>query len=126
MIFRYARHTNHIDSLRRFYVEVIGITELGGFNDHAGYNGVFLGKQGMDWHLEFTESGEPANHVFDEDDILVFYPKTKNEMDQIMGRITANNIPLQTPQNPYWGENGIMVRDPDGYPVIISPLKVEE
>jgi catechol 2,3-dioxygenase-like lactoylglutathione lyase family enzyme len=37
-----------------FYVEILGLQHLGGFDDHAGYSGAFVGAEGADWHLEFT------------------------------------------------------------------------
>ena len=41
MKFRYARHTNNLDTLIDFYQNVIGLEKLGGFKDHNGYDGVF-------------------------------------------------------------------------------------
>ncbi|WP_394335993.1 hypothetical protein [Flavobacterium laiguense] len=30
-----------------------------------------------------------------------------------------------TSKNPYWNENGKMVLDPDGFRIVISPLKAK-
>ncbi len=62
MNFRYARHTNNLKPLIEFYTKVIGLEIIGNFENHDKYNGVFLGKQDLDWHLEFTESDEKVNH----------------------------------------------------------------
>ncbi|AOY44171.1 MULTISPECIES: hypothetical protein [Psychrobacter] len=43
MKFRYARHTNNLGTLIDFYQNIIGLEKLGGFKDHNGYDGVFLG-----------------------------------------------------------------------------------
>ena len=79
MKFRVARHTNDLEKIEQFYITVIGLKKLGEFKNHNNYNGIFLGIEGADWHLEFTTSLEKANHTFDEDDIFVFYTKTTEE-----------------------------------------------
>lgn len=125
MIFRYARHTDDISKLIPFYVDIMGLEILGEFKNHDQYNGIFFGKSHLDWHLEFTESNSPSNHRFDEDDLLVFYPKTESEYKGILKAIESNRILKQTPKNPYWTENGILIHDPDGFGIIISPIRIE-
>ena len=56
MTFRYARHTNNLEQLKSFYIDVLGLELLGGFENHDGYDGAFIGKQDENWHLEFTQS----------------------------------------------------------------------
>lgn len=124
MTFRFARHTNDLEKLQAFYMEVLGLELLGHFTNHDGYDGIFLGKPASDWHLEFTKSGKPASHSFDEDDILVFYPKTITEYKDILNRLNTNNIEIIEAENPYWNEHGKMFLDPDGYRIIISNLKI--
>jgi len=120
MIFRAARHTNDLRPLIDFYTRIIGLEVLGSFTDHDGYDGVFLGKPGHDWHLEFTRSPAGANHVPDPDDLLVFYPQDIPEYHEINGRIDKHGIIREIPENPYWRTNGIMIKDPDGFGVVIS------
>lgn len=124
MHFRVARHTNNLEVLKNFYINVLNFELLGSFENHENYNGVFLGFSNADWHLEFTTSNEKAVHQFDEDDALVLYPETQNEYDLLLKTIRATKIPLIIPKNPYWTENGKMVLDPDGFRIIISPLKI--
>lgn len=126
MKFRYARHTDSIKKLTEFYTRVFGFEVLGSFESQDSYNGVFLGIPGKHWHLEFTESDTKANHTFDEDDILVFYPTDKKEYESTLNRITQYNIALIEPANSYWKENGIMVEDPDGYKVVLSFTKLKQ
>lgn len=126
MQLRVARHTNRLNELTAFYREIMGLESLGEFKDHSGYDGVFLGRKGLPWHLEFTQSGASANHTFDEDDLLVFYPESNAEHKDMLKRIEQNHIKIHTPQNPYWAENGILVKDPDGYGIIISDLKLKQ
>ncbi len=124
MKLRIARHTNSLKTLVDFYTNILGLHLLGNFKDHAGYDGVFIGKKEMDWELEFTQSSSKAEHDFDEDDILVFYPDTIEEFVELNEKIKSHQINLIKPKNPYWVENGIMLLDPDGYRVVISGVKI--
>lgn len=125
MTFRFARHTNNLEQLKAFYINTLGLELLGSFENHDGYDGIFIGKPNENWHLEFTQTSEKVNHKFDEDDILVFYPKTKAEYFSILEKFTEHNISFVEPKNPYWKENGKMILDPDGFRIIISSLKIE-
>lgn len=119
MKFRSARYTNNLSPIINFYTEILGLKVLGNFKDHDGYDGVFLGIPGADWHLEFTTSTEPAQHQPDEDDLLVFYPASSEEYSTITECFAKHNIPPAEPKNPYWKANGTLYKDPDGFGVII-------
>nr|WP_321357509.1 VOC family protein [uncultured Draconibacterium sp.] len=123
MIFRAARHTNDLKPLIEFYTNIVGLDVLGSFKDHDNYDGVFLGKHGQNWHLEFTKSLTKANHKFDADDILVFYTEQATEYDKILEKINFYGIEIIMPENPYWRNNGVMIKDPDGYSIVISNQK---
>lgn len=126
MIFRTARHTNDPEPLIDFYTHILGPEVLGTFENHDNYDGVFLGKRNQDWHLEFTKSLIQANHKFDSDDILVFYPEEIDEYNKILEQIDDSGIERIMPENPYWKDNGVMIKDPDGYCVVISNLKLRQ
>lgn len=119
MKFRVARHTDDFELIIRFYTDILGLEILGDFENHNNYSGIFIGQISSDWHLEFTKSLEPAIHHFDEDDLLVFYPATIQEFDQIIARFTENGIDRIKPKNPYWQHNGAVYTDPDGYGVVV-------
>jgi len=118
--FRYARHTAQLEKMTEFYVEVIELKVLGSFEKHSGYNGVFLGKENMDWYLEFTESNDPPKHNFDADDALVFYLNDKEEVDTFKKKLIATGINIYPYKNPYWNNHGVSLKDPDGHPVILA------
>lgn len=124
MEFRVARHTNQLDEIRRFYTTIFEFEILGEFKNHNNYDGIFIGKPHFDWHLEFTTSNEDANHHFDEDDCLVFYPQNQQEYDAIIENLEKFKLKPIKAKNPYWNENGITILDPDGFHIIISPLKI--
>lgn len=123
MFLRVARHTNDLEKIENFYVNILGFERLGGFQNHNNYDGVFIGKPGLDWHLEFTKSELEAKHTFDEDDIIVLYPKTISNYNDLIHTLTRNNIEMIPAINPYWNQNGKMIQDPDGYRIVISSLK---
>lgn len=124
MIFRYARHTNKLKEIKHFYTSVLELSIIGSFNDHDGYDGVFLGKEKMNWHLEFTSTKEETNSIFNDDDILVLYPTSKSEYKNILSNIEKYKIKKHNPKNPYWKENGILIKDPDKFNIIISNQKM--
>ncbi|WP_264523900.1 VOC family protein [Flavobacterium sp. N502536] len=123
MFLRVARHTDNIEKMVDFYVNILGFEVLGSFQNHKNYDGVFLGMLGLDWHFEFTQSKTKANHTFDEDDVIVLYPKTIIDYNELVDRVERNNISILTATNPFWNENGKMFLDPDGYRIVLSPLK---
>jgi catechol 2,3-dioxygenase-like lactoylglutathione lyase family enzyme len=130
MNLRVARHTNDLEKIKTFYIDILGFSLLGGFENHNNYDGVFIGKPNLDWHFEFTTSNDKANHYFDEDDILILYPLEINEYNILISNLLHNNISIITSKNPYWNDpevsGGKMVLDPDGYRIVISPLRIKE
>jgi catechol 2,3-dioxygenase-like lactoylglutathione lyase family enzyme len=123
MVLRVARHTNNLDEIEDFYVNIIGFERLGGFQNHNNYDGVFIGKPDLDWHFEFTQSQENAKHTFDEDDVTVLYPATILEYDIFLNRLIDNNISILPSKNPFWNQKGKMFLDPDGFRIVVSDLK---
>lgn len=124
MQLRLARHTNDLEAIKSFYTAILDFELLGNFVNHDNYNGIFLGYKNADWHLEFTASNEKANHHFDEDDILVLYPESRNKYDSLLEKLAINHIFSVSSKNPYWNENGKMYLDPDGCRIVLSPLKI--
>jgi hypothetical protein len=120
MIFRYARHSTDLNRLEKFYTQVVGLENLGGFQNHDDYDGLFLGLPNMNWHIEFTTSSEAPMSQFDEDDALVFYVNCDMEFAAIKTKLKAKKVLLETPKNPYWQHHGVMVSDPDGCKVIFT------
>lgn len=120
MKLRVARHTADLDSITKFYVEVMGLKILGSFQNHQGYDGVFLGDMHFDWQLEFTSSEERPVHYSDEDDLLVFYKNSKEAFLAFRKKLIQQNIELVKAKNPYWEENGCTFLDPDGNRIVIS------
>jgi ribosomal protein S18 acetylase RimI-like enzyme len=115
---RIARHTERLDQIVAFYRDGLGLTEIGGFRDHEGYDGVFLDVLGTGAHLEFTAGGGegvPAPHP---ESLLVLYLGDDAAVEAVVARLGAEPV---APANPYWGEHGVTLEDPDGFRVVLVP-----
>lgn len=120
MRLRVARHTSDINQIIYFYHDLLGLELLGSFEDHNGYNGVFLGLKNTGWHLEFTTSAHAPQHEPDDDDLLVFYQPSVAEYEALKQKLETGNVAAITAKNPYWNQNGCTYLDPDGYRVVIA------
>jgi catechol 2,3-dioxygenase-like lactoylglutathione lyase family enzyme len=118
MQLRIARHTDRLAKLVSFYRDGVGLSEVGGFSGHAGYDGVFLALPGTEAHLEFTSGGDgplPAPHP---ESLLVLYLGDEGAVDAVTARLGAEAV---EPANPYWAEHGTTIKDPDGFRVVLVP-----
>ena len=98
MQLRVARHTERLDEVVAFYRDGLGLTEIGGFRDHDGYDGAFLAMPGTGAHLELTSGGDlgPPGH-------------------------RSGHA-----RHPYWREHGVMFLDPDGFGVVLVPERWDD
>lgn len=115
---RFARHTNRLEEVVRFYRDGLGLPELGRFAGHEGYDGVFLALPGTSAHLEFTTGGRhpaPAPHP---ETLLVLYLGDEEGVARARERIATEPV---APANPYWAKHGVAFADPDGFHVVLVP-----
>jgi catechol 2,3-dioxygenase-like lactoylglutathione lyase family enzyme len=118
---RVARPTDRLDDVVRFYTEALGLTLLGGFQDHDGFDGVMLGLPGAPWHLEFTHKrGHRAGDAPTLDNLLVFYLPDAGEWRAAIDRMRAAGHEAVASFNPYWDHRGHTFEDPDGYRVVLQ------
>jgi ribosomal protein S18 acetylase RimI-like enzyme len=115
---RVARHTERLGEVVAFYRDGLGLTEIGGFRDHAGYDGVFLEVPGTAAHLELTAGGGEGAPVPHPESLLVLYLGDQAAVDEVCARLGADPV---VPANPYWAEHGVTVADPDGFRVVLVP-----
>jgi catechol 2,3-dioxygenase-like lactoylglutathione lyase family enzyme len=115
---RFARHTERLDEIVRFYGEGLGLPELGRFEDHDGYSGVFFALPDTGAHLEFTSGGRhdaPSPHP---ETLLVLYLGDAENVEATCGRVGAEPV---EPANPYWRTRAVTLADPDGFGVVLVP-----
>jgi ribosomal protein S18 acetylase RimI-like enzyme len=118
MQIRVARHTGRLAEVVAFYRDRIGLREIGGFRDHAGYDGVFLDVPGTGAHLEFTSGGAHGAPAPDPESLLVLYLGDRDAVRAVAARIDAEPV---EPANPYWAEQALTFEDPDGFRVVLVP-----
>jgi len=56
-ILRVARPSDNLGALLDFYAKGLGMDVLFRFEDHAGFDGIILGRPGMPYHLSSRKSG---------------------------------------------------------------------
>ena len=120
-ILRVARPTDHLDEVLRFYMDGVGLTRLGEFEDHEGFDGVMLGVPGAPYHLEFTRKrGHVAGRAPTADNLLVFYLPDARQWQEAVDRMMAAGYAPVASFNPYWDRAGRTFEDPDGYRVVLQ------
>lgn len=118
--FRIARPTNNLKAVVAFYKDALGLSELGSFAGHDGYDGVMLGLPDAQYHLEFTQhhSGttlpEPTR-----ENLLVLYYETPEKYRDAIQRMTDAGIQPVAPENPYWVGKSETYEDPDKWRVVL-------
>src|SRR5581483_3335647 len=115
---RFARHTDRFDEVVRFYRDGLGLPEIGRFEGHDGYDGVFLELPGTGAHLELTTGGEHAAPEPHPETLLVLYLGSEGAVEATVTRLAAEPV---EPANPYWAEHGVTIEDPDGFRVVLVP-----
>ena len=122
MQLRVARRTERLDEIVRFYRDGLGLTEIGGFRDHDGYDGVFLAVPGTGAHLELTAGGARGAPAPDPESLLVLYLGDDAAVRAVTARLGVDPVAAV---NPYWAEHGVTVEDPDGFRVVLVPERWE-
>ena len=70
-IMRVARPTDHLDAIAQMYAAGLGLTVLGEFRGHDGFDGIILGHPGQSYHIEFTtHGGHPAGNAPTQDNLI--------------------------------------------------------
>jgi catechol 2,3-dioxygenase-like lactoylglutathione lyase family enzyme len=120
---RLARPTDRLEAVAAFYTDGLGLPRLGGFADHDGYDGVFVGLPGTPYHLELTRHahGSPGDAPSTEH-LLVLYLGTAEAVASVVDRLRDHgHVPVPA-DNPYWSRVGaVTVPDPDGWRVVLVP-----
>src|SRR5262249_16936812 len=115
---RVARPARDLARSVRFYHDLLGLPVVGGFQDHAGYDGVFFGLPGGG-ELELTVGpAQPAGAT--EGGLLVLYVHTGREGGPAGRRVRAAGVTRVASPNPYWNRTGQTYLDQDGYRVVVA------
>lgn len=118
---RVARPSDNLEALLKFYRDGLGLELLDRFEDHEGFDGIMLGKEGAPYHFEFTRArGHAAGRAPTLDHLLVFYLRNANEWNSAVQRMRYAGFDPVTAFNPYWDRNGVTFEDPDGYRIVLQ------
>jgi hypothetical protein len=118
---RLARPVSDLGRARAMYCAGLDLQVIGGFEDHEGFDGVMLGREGLDYHFEFTACrAHPVLPTPTAEDLLVFYvPGSAQWQAQCRRMIDAGFVEVAS-FNPYWSLRGRTFEDPDGYRVVLQ------
>jgi GNAT superfamily N-acetyltransferase len=115
---RIARPVSDLRRSAAFYGELLGLRVLGGFENHEGYDGVFLAlPEGGQLELT-TGPAEPSPGT--DEDLLVVYTDALEAVAAIGSALQASGVRRIDAANPYWNRWGQTFLDPDGYRVVVA------
>lgn len=118
---RIARPTDRLAEIADMYERGLGLSRLGHFEDHDGFDGVMLGHPQQTWHLEFTHHrGHSVGRAPNEDCQLVFYVADATANRAAAEQVLQAGFVAVAPYNPYWQNNATTYEDLDGYRVVLS------
>ncbi|WP_245827644.1 VOC family protein [Paenisporosarcina indica] len=117
---RIARPTDQLEKVIAFYEKGLGLKRIGEFWEHNEFNGVMYGMPDANVHLEFTShrAGTPCPAPT-KDNLLVFYLPNWDIISIVASRLKEMGYPEAEAENPYWGDAGITIEDPDGWRIVL-------
>jgi len=117
---RFARPTDQLEAVVKFYRDGLGLREIARFENHDDYDGVMLGLPDRTYHFEFTHrSGGSPCPPPSADNLLVFYIPDAVQLEHLRSRLEQlGHLPVE-PENPYWRRASITFADPDGWRVVL-------
>jgi catechol 2,3-dioxygenase-like lactoylglutathione lyase family enzyme len=118
---RIARPVADLTKSQAMYCQGLGLTVLGHFENHEGFDGVMLGTQGAGYHFEFTRcASHPIMPMPTQDDLAVFYMPSASEWNAACAKMIAAGFKSVASLNPYWDRQGRTFEDHDGYRVVLQ------
>ena len=118
---RIARPVNSLIKSTEMYRDGLGLSVLGQFRNHDGFDGVMLGDPESNYHFEFTiRDSHPIIPTPTEEDLAVFYIADLLEWNTACKRMHSVGFRSVTSLNPYWTASGLTFEDNDGYRVVLQ------
>ena len=118
---RIARPVSSLARSCAMYKQAFGFIELGRFENHAGFDGVMLGKPGLGYHFEFTFCRQhPVKPAPTPEDLLVFYIPEEAQWRAACDAVVQAGFVETDSFNPYWQIDGRTFADPDGYRLVLQ------
>jgi catechol 2,3-dioxygenase-like lactoylglutathione lyase family enzyme len=118
---RIARPVTDIDLSLAMYRKGLCLVEIGRFENHAGFDGVMLGKPGLGYHFEFTRCVmHPVSPAPTPEDLVVFYLPEPEAWRIHCALMLEAGFSETAPFNPYWLQRARTFQDHDGYRVVLE------
>jgi catechol 2,3-dioxygenase-like lactoylglutathione lyase family enzyme len=118
---RIARPVRNLARSTEMYCRGLGLTILGSFRDHDGFDGTVLGDPSSRYHFEFTychtHSVAPTPTA---EDLVVLYIPEKSEWLASCSNMLVAGFKQVASFNPYWEARGRTYEDPDGYRTVLE------
>lgn len=118
---RIAKPVSNLAQTQQMYCAGLGLSVVGHFENHEGFDGVMLGSAGMSYHFEFTHCNghiiKPATTV---EDLVVFYEANHEIWSNMCQNMIDAGFQQVTSFNPYWEINGRTFKDSDGYRIVLQ------
>lgn len=118
---RIARPSELYDEVVSFYRDLVGLSVVGSFADHDGYDGTIFGLTDRRFQLEVPRhsSGLPLPRPI-EDDLLVLYFASAGDREEVEARLRDLGYEPVVLANPFWEPDSVSFRDPDGWIVVLT------
>jgi catechol 2,3-dioxygenase-like lactoylglutathione lyase family enzyme len=118
---RIARPVSSLERSVALYTRGLGLSEIGGFRDHEGFDGVMLGKPELDCHFEFTYCrAHPVTPAPTPEDLIVLYLPDSDEWRRTCASMLEAGFCEVPSFNPYWRGRGRTFEDHDRYRVVLQ------
>ncbi|MEO8004588.1 MAG: VOC family protein [Betaproteobacteria bacterium] len=118
---RIARPVSDLEKSVALYRDRLGLLEIGRFENHAGFDGVMLGKPGLGYHFEFTYCvTHPVSPTPTLEDLVVFYLPDPDEWRKQCALMLNAGFVEAKAFNPYWRQRGRTFQDNDGYRTVLE------
>lgn len=118
---RVARPVRDLARSVAMYCAGLGFQVLGHFEDHEGFDGVMLGRTGMQYHFEFTRARDHAIRPTPTvDDLSVFYIADESTWQAACASMLSAGFTSVASFNPYWDLKGRTFEDADGYRTVLQ------
>lgn len=118
---RIARPVRDLEKTTEMYCNGLGLTILGRFENHAGFDGVILGIVGAAYHFEFTLCRHhPVTPMPTPEDLAVFYLEDETQWRDACESAERAGFKRVTSFNSYWEKSGRTYVDADGYRIVFQ------
>lgn len=121
---RIARPVSSLERSVAMYCSGLGLSEIGRFENHEGFDGVMLGKPELPYHFEFTRCRtRPVAPSPTPEDLIVVYLPNQIEWQQYCASMLSAGFSEVMSFNPYWQQRGRTFEDHDRYRVVLQQAK---